>query len=115
MQTIDLIGDPEIIARIAELARNEGHVASEPMASESITDALDSPFGAEEVKHVCDVVTVIMHTGTSVAGFLAAVRALLHRSESSHGQESSVEVRETAGQKPIGTIRSGSDLPPLST
>ncbi|WHU01733.1 MULTISPECIES: hypothetical protein [unclassified Sphingomonas] len=109
-QTIDVIGDPALIAAIAALARQEGHAASEPMLTESISDALDAPFGVDEIRQVCEVVTIMMGAGTSVVGFLAAVKALLKRSEPKGGGETAVIVNDTQSQARITRLTPDTDI-----
>jgi hypothetical protein len=107
---IDIIGDPAVIAKIAELARSEGLAVSEPMLTDSVSDALDAPFGVEEVRQVCEVITVMATTSTTVVGFLAAVKSLLKRSETSTGQPPTVEVKRTSGQETLARVDGDSDL-----
>jgi hypothetical protein len=114
MQVIDIVGDPAIIARVVELAEAEGHRASQPMSTQSVSDALDAPIGVEEVRQVCEVVTVMMGTGTSVVGFLAAVKMLLGKSETKSGEKPKVTVKRTKDQSLIGEIDSGTDIATLS-
>jgi hypothetical protein len=96
---IDIIGDPAVIKKIIELAKSEKLTVSEPMAAGSISDALDAPFGVDEIRAVADIVTIVMSAGVSVVGFLAAVKALLAKSETATGAEPVVAVRHTKTQK----------------
>lgn len=112
-EELDLIGDPVIIAKIATLAQSQGHLTSKPMPTESISDAFDAPLGMEEVKQVCEVITVVLSTGMSAVTFFSTVKALLHKSETQSGAEPVVEVRKTKGQKKIGKISKKTEISEL--
>jgi hypothetical protein len=108
-----MVGEPAIIAKIVELAASSGFTCSKPMPVDSISDALDAPFGLDELKQVCETVTLIAGAGVSVVGFFAAVKNLLARSESDSGAEPTVEVKHTKGQRKIGKITKHTDVSTL--
>jgi hypothetical protein len=112
-EALDLIGDPAIIAKIVTLAQSQGLLTSKPMPTESISDAFDAPFGMDELKQVCEVITVVANTGTSAVAFLAAVKLLLSKSETRSGTEPMVAVRKTKGQRKIGTINESTNISDL--
>lgn len=111
MEAYDLQGDSETIAQIVALAAEHGLEASAPMSLNSVSDALDSPLGADEIRQLCDVITVVATTGTSVFGFFAAVKTLLGKSDSSKGKSGEVVVKLTVDQTAVGTITAGGELP----
>jgi hypothetical protein len=98
MEAIDLIGDPAVIAKIVVLAKSQGFSVSEPMPVNSISDALDAPFGLDEFRQIAETVTVMSSAGVSFVGFLAAVKSLLGKSETSTGGEPSVEAKHTISE-----------------
>ena len=107
---IDVVGEPTIIAKIIELAKSSGFTPSKPMPTELISDPLDAPFGLDEIRQVCETVTLIAGTGVSVVGFLGAVKNLLSKSETPSGAEPMVEIKHTRGQRKIGKIAKNTDL-----
>ena len=110
--TLDIVGDAETIAQIAKLAHEHGLRTSVPRAMDSVSDALDSPIGPDEIRAACEVITVIATTGTTVVGFFAAVKALLK--SSGDGKDSkSVDVMETKSQARLGMVTGDSDLAQL--
>lgn len=110
----DLIGDPAIMKEVAQIASKYGAQASEPMPTESISDPLDAPIGADEIRSICEVVTIVANTGVSIVAFLAAVKALLANSETTDGSTPKIEVRETKTQKKICDIDSNTIMSDLS-
>ena len=113
MEAIDIIGDPEIIAEAVSLAQAHGLDVSEPMSTESISDALDGPFGAEEIRQLCETITVIISTGTAIITFLTALKKLLKRAEDPRGPKRQVSVKKTKTQADIGTLDAETDLSSL--
>jgi hypothetical protein len=112
-QAIDVVGEPAVIAKIVQLATSSGFTSSKPMPTDSISDALDAPFGVDEIRQVCETVTLVASTGVSVVGFLAAIKSLLSTSETDSGAEPAVEVKHTNGQRKIGKITKHTDLSTL--
>jgi hypothetical protein len=114
-ETLDFIGDPAVIAKVAALAKSEGLLVSEPMQTESISDALDAPFGAEEIRQVCEVITVVMGAGVSVTRLLIEIKKLLPQIETTNGKAATVEARRTSDQKIISKVSAETDLSDFPT
>ena len=110
---IDIVAEPAVIAKIVHLATSSGFTASKPMPIDSISDALDAPFGVDEVRQVCEAVTLMAGAGVSIVGFLASVRSLLPKIETDSGAEPVVVVKRTKGQRKIGRITKDTDLSKL--
>lgn len=105
----DLQATPKLMPRILSLAEEHGLTASLPMAKDSSSDALDAPLGVDEVRQVMEVITLIASTGTTVVGFLAALKLLIGQSEEDDGKEPKVEVLATESQKKLGTVTADCD------
>jgi hypothetical protein len=110
---IDIIGEPAVIAKIVEAAKSNGFACSQPMPTESISDALDAPFGVDEIRQVCEAVTLISGAGVSVVGFLATVKKLLSTVETDSGVEPAVEIKRTKNQRKIGRLTKHTDISKL--
>lgn len=106
----DVEAEPTIMAEVIVLAKEHGIEASTPMAKDSTSDALDAPLGVDEVRQVMELVTMIATTGGSVVGFLAAVKALLGKSESTEKPEPEIIVIDTRTRKVIKNINAETDL-----
>ncbi|HEX8645188.1 MAG TPA: hypothetical protein VF702_14860 [Allosphingosinicella sp.] len=112
-KVFDIIATSKLMPDIVELAEKYGIEASAPMAVDSSSDALDAPLGVDELRQVLEVVTLIASTGTTVVGFLAAVKALMQRSEEDNGREPQARVVETMTRREIGSVTASSDIEQL--
>ena len=83
------------------------------MPTDSISDALDAPFGVDEIRPVREIVTVITGTRNSLTGFLASIRNLLSVSETDSGADPAVDLIQTKGQRKIGVVMKDTDLSTL--
>ncbi|MEO0666728.1 MAG: hypothetical protein AAFZ99_02320 [Pseudomonadota bacterium] len=106
----DIQATPNLMPEIIELAKQHNLTAAEPMALDSSSDALDAPLGVDEVRQVLEVVTLMATTGTTVVGFLAAVKALMAKSEEEDGSEPKAKVVDTATQRHLGDISAETDV-----
>lgn len=113
-QPIDIEGDTDVIRKVYELAVKKGFVVTEPMATESVSDALDAPISAEEIRAVCEIITLVSTTGTSVAGFLLAVKELLGRVEPESGEKPEVLLNDHKSQKELGKLDAETDIEDLN-
>lgn len=107
---IDIRATPKLMPHIVALAEEYGLEASEPMAVDSTSDALDAPLGVDEIRQVLEVVTLVATTGTSMVGFVAALKALLKSFEEDDGSEPQAALAETRSQKEIATVTADSDI-----
>lgn len=110
---VDIIAAPEIMSNIIKLDETEKMEKSKPMALDSVSEALDSPFGVDEVKQVMEVVTLVSQSGLEIIGLIAAIKALLGGDNNSDQKTKKVEVRETHTQKLIIIIDENTDIEKL--
>ena len=106
----DIQATPKMMAEIEQLARQHGLTPSRPIALDSSSDALDAPLGVDEARQVLEVITLIASTGTTVVGFLAALKALLGKSEEEDGSIPTATVVDTETQKRLGAVTSETDV-----
>src|SRR4051812_21933046 len=103
-KVFDIIATPKLMPEIVALAKEHGIEASAPMTVDSSSDALDAPLGVDEMRQVLEVVTLIASTGTTMVGFLVAVKALLKTSEEEDGRQPKASVVEFMTRRKIGTV-----------
>jgi hypothetical protein len=110
----DIIATPKLMPEIVALAIDHGIEVSAPMAVDSSSDALDAPLGVDALRQVLEVVTLIASTGTTVVGFLAALKMLMKKSEEEDGREPKASIVETVTQRRIGTVTAHANLHKIS-
>lgn len=74
---VSLVASPTVVSELREAVKKQDIAFSEPVASESPADALDSPIGAEELKQLTEVVIVVFKAGTASLVFAKALLDVL--------------------------------------
>jgi hypothetical protein len=73
---ISIEGESELIHELNKLMVSDGIQKSKPVQKSSLADPLDASIGAEEVKTIAEVITVIFKAGIGMLSFVTAVKAL---------------------------------------
>ncbi|MBK9743710.1 MAG: hypothetical protein IPO94_12450 [Saprospiraceae bacterium] len=74
---ISIEGESSIIEELNQLIESKDIQKSSPVQKESLADPLDSPIGADEVKSIIEVITLILEFGTGIITFGLTVKKTL--------------------------------------
>jgi hypothetical protein len=102
---VTLRGPKEIIDEIAELPEITGIELDEPQSDQSLSDAVDSPIGPQEIEQILQLVTVAITTTTAGVVLFGKIQKLLRKSE----KASKVALVDPKNNKTIGTLALDSD------
>jgi len=70
---ITIEGKTELVSRIYELSQELEVEKSEPIQRDSLVEPLDSPLGADEVREIVEILTVMFNFGSAFLGFTAVL------------------------------------------
>lgn len=84
MKIITILGETLVIEQVEQLEKDNELVAiGERHVYDAVSNALDSPIGAQEIKDVLEIVKLGFETGASFIAFIAAIKHLLLDTDSS--------------------------------
>src|SRR2546423_14802548 len=94
-KSIAFEASPQLIKEIRSIAAQSGAEVSNPTATTSVADALDSPIGGEEIKQILELLIVAFKAGGAAITFFTAVRGVLNK----YPNEAVVVKNPLAGEK----------------
>lgn len=74
---ISIEGSQNIIDELNKSIVSNEIEKSEPVQKDSLADPLDAPLGADEIKGIIEIITLIFKGGTALMGFWAALKPIL--------------------------------------
>ena len=80
-QYITLVGSEEIIQQLEAAPALEGVEFGKSRPADSLTDAVDSPLGPEEIKAIFSVITVVITTASAGLTLFERLKILFNSSD----------------------------------
>lgn len=96
---ISLEGSQNVITEFNNSLENNDIEKTEPVQKDSLADPLDAPLGADEIKGIIEIITLIFKGGTTVLGFWTVLKPILIKNP-----KEVVVLRDPKSGKKVGSL-----------